>query len=413
MRINNHDGLPAGDTENPVLIAAPRHGVPGVINSPSALARAAQELLTGTTPWALDVERAQGFRYGSDPYLVQIRREDVGTFLIDPVALPDLSSLTHGSRDLFVLHAADQDLPNLHQLGLEPGELFDTEVAARLVGLERFGLAAVCEQVLGLALIKDHQAANWSVRPLPADWLRYAALDVELLTELYRKLSARLHELGRWEWAIQEFAHILNSPPPAPKADRWRALPGASTIKSRANLAVLEELWTTREQLAASMDVAPGRLVRNAALVRAAQQPPRNRRTLLTLSEFRSPVARQHADAWLRAIKRGLVRDEADLPPLRVPLAGSIPEARHWARLDPQAHARLTAVRSAVQSVAATHAIAPDVLLEPKVQRWMAWAPLDSSCPVVVAVKARLDESSARPWQKEQLLAPLAAALTS
>ena len=174
MKIANMDGLPLGDTENPELIVTPRGGVPAVIDTPDHLKRAARALKKGRAPVALDVERAQGFRYGNDPYLVQIRREDVGTYLIDTHALTDLTILNEGLKETWLLHDAAQDLPNLRQLGLEPPLLFDTEIAARLIGLERFGLAAVCEQVLGLGLVKDHQASDWSLRPLPKDWLRYA-----------------------------------------------------------------------------------------------------------------------------------------------------------------------------------------------------------------------------------------------
>ncbi len=197
MLVNNGGGLPQGDTDNPELIAQPRGGTPAVIDTREGLEKAARALAQGSTPIALDVERAQGFRYGSDPYLVQIRREDVGSFLIDTHALPDLSVLQPGVEDVWLLHDCLQDLPNLRQVGLRPSALFDTEIAARLVGLERFGLAAVAEQVLGLGLVKDHQASDWSVRPLPKEWLRYAALDVELLTELYYRLSKRLDQMGR------------------------------------------------------------------------------------------------------------------------------------------------------------------------------------------------------------------------
>ncbi|MBF1087739.1 MAG: ribonuclease D, partial [Schaalia sp.] len=139
MLVNNGGGLPQGDTENPELIAQPRGGTPAVIDTQKALEAAARALSAGSSPVALDVERAQGFRYGSDPYLVQIRREDVGTFLIDTHALPDLSVLQPGVEDVWLLHDCLQDLPNLRQVGLRPSTLFDTEIAARLVGLERFG----------------------------------------------------------------------------------------------------------------------------------------------------------------------------------------------------------------------------------------------------------------------------------
>ena len=260
MLVNNGGGLPQGDTDNPELIAQPRGGIPAVIDTREGLEKAAHALAQGSTPIALDVERAQGFRYGSDPYLVQIRREDVGSFLIDTHALPDLSVLQPGVEDVWLLHDCLQDLPNLRQVGLRPSALFDTEIAARLVGLERFGLAAVAEQVLGLGLVKDHQASDWSVRPLPKEWLRYAALDVELLTELYYRLSKRLDQMGRWEWAQQEFTHALSVEPPTAKPDRWRSLPGAGKIRSRRGLGVLKALWETRESIARRIDMSPGRL---------------------------------------------------------------------------------------------------------------------------------------------------------
>lgn len=412
MRIANMDGLPVGDTENPELIVAPRGGVPGVVDSPDQLERAARALEKGRAPVALDVERAQGFRYGNDPYLVQIRREDVGTFLIDAHALKDLSILSGGLDETWLLHDALQDLPNLRQLGLEPPSLFDTEVAARLVGLERFGLAAVCEQVLGLGLVKDHQTSDWSLRPLPKDWLRYAALDVELLTELYRRLSHRLDALGRWEWAVEECAHIASLPAPAPKKERWRTLPGAGKIRSRRGLAVLEALWTTREEIARGIDLAPGRLVRTSALVKAASTPPRNKRALQQITEFRSPVARRYADRWMRAITAAMNADEEELPPVKRPRApGAVPESRSWARIDEEAAARLQAVRSAVQGAAERIGIAPEVLLEPKVQRYVAWAPLDPKRPSGDEIEERMYDKGARDWQMDLCLDPLADAL--
>lgn len=413
MRIDNRGGLPLGDTDSPVLIEHPRETIDAVVDTAGALAGVALALEAGSTPIALDVERAQGFRYGADPYLVQVRREDVGTFLIDTHALPDLSPLTGGVDAVWLLHDAEQDLPNLAQVGLAPTELFDTEIAARLVGLEKFGLAAVCEQVLGLTLVKDHQASDWSVRPLPGDWLRYAALDVELLTELYRRLAARLHDLDRWAWAQEEFAHALSMPVPLPKPERWRLLPGAGKVTNRRDLAVLRELWEAREAVAREIDLSPGRLVRNAALVRAALAPPRNRRALLAIGEFRSPVARQYTDTWLRAIHRATTLDEADLPPRRAPhVPGSIPDVRHWARLDPEAHSRLQAVRTAVAGVAESLGLAPEVVLEPRDQRFLAWAPLDPALTLAEAVHDRLADSSARPWQRHLTERPLAEALT-
>jgi ribonuclease D len=117
---------------------------------------------------AVDAERASGYRYGQRAYLVQMRRNGSGTGLIDPVPLPDLSVIQDAIGDAeWVLHAANQDLPCLAEIGLVPKRIFDTELAARLAGLPRVGLGAVVESLLGFSLQKGHSAADWSTRPLP------------------------------------------------------------------------------------------------------------------------------------------------------------------------------------------------------------------------------------------------------
>lgn len=278
--------------------------------------------------------------------------------------------------------------------------------------MERFGLAAVAEQVLGLGLVKDHQASDWSVRPLPKEWLRYAALDVELLTELYYRLSKRLDQMGRWEWAQQEFAHALSVKPPTAKPDRWRSLPGAGKIRSRRGLGVLKALWETRESIARRIDMSPGRLVRNAALVRAASNPPRNKRALMSINEFRSPIARQYEDEWMRALASVAALTEDELPPKRKPVQpGSIPEPRQWVRIDEASAARLGVVRRAVASVAASVGLAPEVVLAPQVQRYLAWAPLDPSRPSGDEVEERMVTRGARDWQIDLTLDPVCDAL--
>ena len=148
-------------------------------------------IAAGEGPVAIDAERASGYRYGQRAYLVQVRREGAGTWLIDPVGCPDLTPLDEaiGAAE-WILHAATQDLACLAEVGLRPRQLFDTELAARILGLPRVGLAAVVEHYLGLSLAKEHSAVDWSTRPLPEPWLRYAALDVEVLDEL-RNLDGR------------------------------------------------------------------------------------------------------------------------------------------------------------------------------------------------------------------------------
>ncbi|WP_418607050.1 ribonuclease D [Georgenia sp. SUBG003] len=178
--------------------------MPPVTASEGALADATARLAAAGGPLAVDAERASGFRYGQRAYLVQLRRPGAGTVLLDPVALPDLDPLAAVvNRAEWVLHAADQDLPCLRELGLTPPALFDTELASRLLGRAHVGLAAVVAENLGYALAKEHSAADWSTRPLPDPWLRYAALDVELLVELREVLTAQLEEAGKLRWAAR------------------------------------------------------------------------------------------------------------------------------------------------------------------------------------------------------------------
>src|SRR6185312_16420836 len=150
--------------------------------------------------------------YGHRAFLVQLRRRGAGTVLIDPVACPDLSALDAALAGTeAVLHAASQDLPCLADLGYRPRQLFDTELAGRLLGYPRVGLGTLVTEVLGLTLEKSHSAADWSTRPLPAEWLKYAALDVEVLVELRNSLAEQLAEQGKTEWARQEFNAELHA----------------------------------------------------------------------------------------------------------------------------------------------------------------------------------------------------------
>ena len=196
----------------------PADGVPDVVIDERTLQRAAEAIAAGEGPVALDAERASGYRYGQRAYLVQLRREGSGTWLIDPIALPDLSPLNEaiGGAE-WILHAATQDLPCLAEVGLRPRQLFDTELAGRLLGLARVGLAAVVEHYLGLSLAKEHSAVDWSTRPLPEPWLRYAALDVEVLVDLRNLMGVDLARQGKAGWAREEFEALLQFTGPGPE----------------------------------------------------------------------------------------------------------------------------------------------------------------------------------------------------
>lgn len=323
---NTTAGAPAADTAPHITVEgfdspipeiieldAPREGVPLVIETQAGLERCAAAIAAGTGPAGVDAERASGFRYGQRAFLVQIRREGAGTWLIDPEPFDDLAIINDALRGVeWILHAATQDLPCLSELGMWPDKLFDTELAARLAGLPRVGLAAVIEQLLGFGLAKEHSAADWSTRPLPEPWLRYAALDVEVLSELREELVELLQADGKLEYAEQEFAAILAAGIAPPRLDPWRKTSGLHQIRDRRQLAAVRELWLERDSLARKRDVAPGRLIPDSALVSAAKAMPSTVPQLLGTKGFHGRAAQREAPRWLRCI--AAARDLDDLP---------------------------------------------------------------------------------------------------
>src|SRR6185312_6415097 len=230
------------DAGAPASTERPRDGLPPVVATDAALAEVTGRLAEGTGPVAVDAERASGYRYGQRAYLVQLRRAGAGTVLIDPIACPDLSGVDAALEDAeAVLHAASQDLPCLAEIGFRPRRLFDTELAGRLLGYPRVALGTLVEEVLGFHLEKGHSAADWSVRPLREELLRYAALDVEVLTDLRDALAGELEDQGKAEWARQEFEAVLAARPAAARADPWRRTSGIHRVQSRRGLAVVRE----------------------------------------------------------------------------------------------------------------------------------------------------------------------------
>lgn len=386
---------PADRTVVPLL--EPRDGLPDVVTSPSALAEAALRLRDGDGPVAVDAERASGYRYGHRAYLVQLRRAGSGTVLIDPVGLTDLLPIADALDGVeWVLHAATQDLPCLADLGLAPSTLFDTELAGRLLGHPRVGLGALTESVLGYQLEKGHAAVDWSTRPLPESWVRYAALDVEVLVELRDALDEQLGDQGKREWASQEFHAVCTAPAPAPRVDPWRRTSGLHRVRKRRNLAAVRELWLLRDELARSRDVAPGRILPDSAIVEAAHTMPANRDALLTLPVFGGRSTRRLADRWLAALDRARTMPEAQLPAPSLP-SDAPPPARSWGERDPDAAARLALLRPAVAAIADEHRLPTENLLLPDTLRRIAWQPPDDTSEAGIAQV--LVSHGARPWQ--------------
>ncbi|MDO5710520.1 MAG: HRDC domain-containing protein [Micrococcales bacterium] len=395
------DGDPTSTAEpTPIpILDRPADGVPDVVADERALVAAAAALAAGTGPVAVDAERASGYRYGQRAYLVQLRREGAGTFLIDPIAVPDLQPLSVALQDAeWIVHAATQDLPCLAEVGLRPSRIFDTELGARLAGLPRVGLSAVLEHYLNVRLAKEHSAADWSTRPLPEPWLRYAALDVELLGSLRDALEADLRGQGKLGWAREEFDHLLGFTGPAPRVDPWRRASGLHKVRGRRSAAVVRELWYARDAVARSRDLSPGRVLPDLGLLDIARAAPTTSAELTQASHHKG--AHRHGQAWLDAVARGRAVPDEELPPATLP-SDAPPPARAWADRDPAAAARLAQVREAMLAYSQEHTLPVENLLSPDTLRRVLWSP-PSDGDVVVALRQR----GARPWQVA-VVAPL------
>jgi len=367
----------------------------GVVETRDAYFAAIETLAGGTGPIGIDAERASGFTYSQRAYLIQIYRRDAGTFLFDPPAIGDFSELNESLRDAeWILHAASQDLACLREVGLDPVNMFDTELAARLLGIPRVGLGTVVEELLGIHLAKEHSAANWSTRPLPEAWLVYAALDVELLPDLRDRMVEMLVESEKTHIAAEEFAAVLAREMKAPRVDPWRRLSGVHSIRGQRNLAVARELWLARDTLAQHLDVSPGRLVPDASLVAAARVMPESRQALADLREFSGRASRSELDRWWAAIQAGL--SSPDLPALKAS-SDTLPPPRAWAERNPEADVRFKAARAALTTLSEDLAIPLENLLTPDFLRRVAWSPPE---PVSAdSIGSALADLGARSWQ--------------
>lgn len=410
----DHEALPVGsdvvETDvlavEPIPLLAPNGPVAGPIVDRAELLDWAERFSAPGGPVAIDAERASGFRYGSRAYLVQLRRPDLGTALIDPIPLGDLRVLDAplaGSE--WVLHAANQDLPCLAEIGIRPRRLFDTELAGRLAGLPRVGLGPLVDQMLGLHLRKGHGAADWSTRPLPHDWLVYAALDVEVLVELRDAMEALLISQGKLDWAHQEFDAIVAAPPAPPRIDPWRRTSGMHRISDRRALAVIRELWQTRDSIARRRDVAPHRILPDSAIIAAATAKPGTVGALTALPIFSGRMQRRNADLWITAIGLALSLPADDLPVVRPPGDGP-PAPAKWASRDPAAAARLQAARTGLAELSDRVGTPVENLVSPDTARRVLWSPPEDFG--LSAVATALADRGARPWQVE-LTAPVLA----
>jgi len=233
--------------------------------------------------------------------------------LVDPLAFQDLNPLlTVLEQKELLLHGASYDLKML-QLGrpFSPPRIFDTEWAAKLLGLQQFGLANLVGEELGFGLSKQHQKADWGMRPLPEPMRAYAVNDTRFLPELADRFTARLQDLGRMSWlaaCCERMLEVAQRPQPVgADEERWR-ISGSGRLQPR-QLEILRRAWLWREQLAEKLDRPVFRVTGNEALLDVAVQTEEAR---ILNGKRKFPPRWQ--SALRKVIDEALAVDEEELP---------------------------------------------------------------------------------------------------
>ena len=377
-------------------IEIPRDGLPELIDSARGLNKAAHLLASGVGPVAIDAERASGFKYSQRAYLVQLRRQQSGTFLIDPTGFEELTIIQEAISDAdWILHAASQDLVCLAEVGLTPTrELFDTELAGRLLGLPKVGLGTLVESHLGYSLAKEHSAADWSQRPLPDEWLAYAALDVEFLIDLWNILQNELTAQNKIHWAKEEFEHVKVNTLPIVRNDPWRRLSGIHKIKDRRQMAIARSLWQARDELAKNLDIASGRILNDSQIIAISEQTEWTK--VLELPFIKLRGVQRNLKTWQKAFESGLNLRSEELPELKVK-SDSPPHPRSWQSRHPELFAKLEKIRSDLSNLAQELVIPVENLISPEVIRRAVWhRPTD-----LETLHQIFSENRVRNWQRE------------
>jgi ribonuclease D len=401
----------------PLLV--PRAGVPDVITTQSAFEEMISALLNGVGPIAIDAERASGYKYSQRAYLIQLYRINGGLHLIDPIAIKD-KSLWQRFNDNFanlewVIHASTQDLPCLLELGLNPQSLFDTELGARIAGSPRVGLGALAESLLEFQLAKEHSAVDWSIRPLKPEWLTYAALDVDVLLDIREKVEQILIEKNKLDWAKQDFSAILSSfklkQNDQPKIDRWRKTSGMHKVRDRLTMTIIKDLWLDRDQLAQELDIAPGRILNDEAIIEIATKKPNTIEAITKVIGWRSKIQSPPYARWLAQLNNSLSTPIEKQVELRVQ-SNNLPPMKVWKERNPLGYARLSHARSNIAALALELDLPVENLVTPELVRKLCWElPKNDQSIYEKYVAEQLKQMGARDWQISQVTPLIAQAL--
>lgn len=405
-------------------LRVPEQGTPELITTEDRFAEAISELKSGHGPIAVDAERASGFRYSPRAYLIQVYRRGGGLHLIDPIQfiesplIGQLSEVFRGEE--VIIHASTQDLPCLRDWGIDPKELFDTELGARIAGCPRVGLGHLVESLLQISLAKEHSAVDWSIRPLKQEWLDYAALDVALLIDLRDKVKELLEAQGKLKWAMQDFAAILTSPPPQKRKEPWRRTSGMHEIKSRYQLAIIRQLWQVRDEIASSIDLAPGRLLSDTVIIALAKSNVKSRDEFMKLGEakqrIRNEIQKSYIDTWLETFLAAQSLEQERWPELRSK-SDSLPPVKIWKVKFPIAYAHLSHAKAKLNEIAVELNIPLENLIGPELVRKICFdqanEQLHKMSPALLPrVETQLRLNGAREWQIEKCANAIAESLS-
>jgi len=393
------------------FVTAPSEGTPQLMAGAAAIRRAADQLAQGTGWCAVDTERASGFRYHNRVCLLQIRRAGAGTMLIDVESDPQATTDFIGrvlADTGWVVHAASTDLPYLEQLRLRPPQLFDTELAGRFLGFHRVNLAAMVEHYLGVRLRKNHGGEDWSRRPIPSEWLDYAALDVEYLLPLADAMRSELtQQHPKDEWVTEEcdyLTRVYRGYSPTPKS--WEDLKGVHGLRTSKQLQVARWLWRVREKLARASDTAVSRLLPDKALVALATELPTTVPKVMRTPGY-PPRLRRKARYWANQVDKALRTAQDRWPePFPIPTYRDTPPSRYtWSRYYPESFPKLTMVREELARVAAQVEIPVENMIQSSDTNEIVWRSQElKEVTDDTELLELLQRLQIRPWQQKLCL---------
>ena len=373
-------------------LRTPLGGTPSLISTADELKNAADVLANGRGPLAVDTERASAYRYGDRAFLLQLKRAGSGLFLVDAEACRSAMELLTPvlNRLTWIIHSARTDLPALLDMGLTPHRLFDTELGGRIAGLKKVNLADMVDGLVGYRLAKEHGHENWSRRPLPEEWLDYAALDVDCLLELSTAVTGLLSELDRFAWWAEECEYIRTSTlADGPSVEPSLRVKGLNNLSSHAQRSLAFILSQERDRRARLVDRSPHRVLSNSDLIAIARKNPRTIQEMMDASHFRSM---RNARSWWSVIQgeqdKTTASSSENTRPHRVADGNRAPSRHQRYNSDAQyaggrrfpnserghkAEELYSLCSEAINVVSIRTGIAHEVIITPQIVRLMAW----------------------------------------